>query len=297
MNTPQSHDRYLTTLLVMALAIPVAALAWSGVTTAGASLTNSNASGHGKVTIDAYNASGTFKTWLTGGNASGTNLTNTLLKYVAEADVAAEKTYVAHLDNNYSGYDIWEHPSDANSVQHCCAAIRYNLAEDPRLHNARECVRLAIQLKNSSPATAVRILANGLHLIQDYFAHGNAPGGGAGDPPHGIPTSIMVDTNGNGVADTPAGELCDELFWDNHNDSGGTIPWSQRVTNPYTASWWHKHGALSSSWRYNASWDLTIEAMQCFAIYGNVDSLDNAFARGTVINGPRETWIDLLTRN
>ncbi|HEX2101833.1 MAG TPA: hypothetical protein VHF69_14265, partial [Candidatus Synoicihabitans sp.] len=166
------------------ITIPTLASGWGGVTTRGASLTNSNASGHGKLTIDAYNASGTFKTWLTGGNASGLDLTNTLLKYVAEADVAAEKTYVAQLDDNYPGYDIIENATN-DSVQHCAAAIRFDLADDPRLWNARECIRLAIQLKNSDPATAVRIFANGIHLLQDYFAHGNASC--TPPDPHGIP--------------------------------------------------------------------------------------------------------------
>jgi hypothetical protein len=280
--------------LVAVLATQAFSFGWAGVTTRGADLTNSNSKGHGKITIDAYNASGTFKTWLQGGNASGTDLTNTLLKYVAEADVDEEKAYVASLDNTYSGYLIISTSNDT-SVQHCAGAIRFNLADDPRLWNARECIRLAIQLKNSDPSTAVRVLANGLHLLQDYFAHGNASC--TPPDPHGIPTTIEVDTNGDGTPDTPAGDLCDELLWDNHSNPADSTDLSYQMTNPYISSWWHKHASFDQSWRYQASWDLTIEAMQCVAVYSSISTFDNALANGYVINGPRTTRIDLLLGN
>lgn len=290
------HILRAVVILTTALAVPRLVFGWGGVTTRGASLTNSNAKGHGKITIDAYNASGTFKTWLQGGNASGADLTNTLLKYVAEADVEAEKTYVAQLDDNYpsAGIDIVENATN-DSVQHCAGAIRFNLADDPRLWNARECIRLAIQLKDSSPSTAVRVFANGIHLLQDYFAHGNAS---CSPPdPHGIPTTVKVDTNGDGTPDTPAGDLCDDLLWDNHSHASDSTDLSYQLTNPYISSWWHKHTSFGLSWRYQASWDLTIEAMQCLAVYGSISSFDDALANGYVINGPRTTRIDLLLRN
>ena len=281
-------------VLTAVTAISGSLFGWGGVTTRGASLTASNASGHGRITIDAYNASGTFKTWLTGGNASCIDLTDTLLKYVAEADVEAEKTFVAQLDDNYSGYDITENTTN-DSVQHCAAAIRFDLTEDPRLWNARECIRLAIQLKDSDPALAVRIFANGIHLAQDYFAHGNASC--APPDPHGIPTNVKVDTNGDIVPDTAAGDLCDNLLWDNHSNPGDSTDLSYQITNPYISSWWHKHTSFNLSWRYQASWDLTIEAMQCLAVYNSVATFDLALVNGYVVNGPRTTRIDLLVRN
>ena len=283
-------------VFITVLGCPVFTFGWGGVTTRGADLTNSNTKGHGKITIDAYNASGTFKTWLQGGNSGGTDLTGTLLKYVAEADVDAEKTYVAQLDDNYptAGIDIIENDTN-DSVQHCAAAIRFNLIDDPRLWNARECIRLAIQLKTSSPSTAVRVFANGIHLLQDYFAHGNASC--VAPDPHGIPTTVKVDTNGDGLPDTPAGDLCDDLLWDNHSNPADSTNLSYQILNPYISSWWHKHTSFSLSWRYQASWDLTIEAMQCLAVYGTIASFDNALANGYVVNGPRTTRIDLLLRN
>jgi FG-GAP-like repeat len=294
MKTIIPHNWPTMLALAAVVAIPAHVFGWGGVTTRGASLSASNASGHGKITIDAYNASGTFKTWLTGGNGSGTDLTKTLLTYVAEADVEAEKTYVAQLDDNYSGYDIIENATN-DSVQHCAAAIRFNLADDPRLWNARECIRLAIQLKTSSPATSVRIFANGIHLLQDYFAHGNASC--TPPDPHGIPATVKVDTNGDLVTDTLAGNLCDDLLWDNHSNPADSTDLSYQTFNPYISSWWHKHTSFGLSWRYQASWDLTIEAMQCLAVYNSIASFDTALASGYVVNGPRTTRIDLLLRN
>lgn len=289
------RSSHVFVVLAAALSTPVIAFGWAGIGSRGGSQTNSNAQGHGKITIDAYNSTGTFKTWLTGGNTSGTDLTSTLLKYVGEADVPEEKTWVAQLDDNYpaAGIDIIENATN-DSVQHCASVLRYNLADDPRLWNARECVRLAIYLRDSNPSTAVRSLANGIHLLQDYFAHGNASC--VPPDPHGIPTSIKVDTNGDGTLDTPAGDLCDDLLWDNHSNPSDSADMTYQISNPYLVSWWHKVSSFGLSWRYQASYDLTIEAMQCVT-GGSISTFDNALSRGTVINGPRTTSIDLVKRN
>ncbi len=253
---------------------------------------------HSEITTDAYNASGTFHTYLT-----TYGLTTLLLDKVQAADDDAEKYYVAHLDDLYYpgyGINIVEANGDPDRVQHVTSILSYHLPDDQRLRNSIECLKLALQLKAGSPTTgqrqeSMRIFANGLHLLQDYFAHYNAPGMGTTGVPHGV--TNLVDTNGNGVPDTAAGELVDDIHWDCHSDSGNSlVPYALREINLFHSPYWHYHADKADAWRYQAAYQSTIEYMQAYAVYANATTFENVLARGTVINGTTTTYIDLLTR-
>lgn len=253
---------------------------------------------HAEITTDGYNNSGTFHTYLT-----TYGLTSLLLQKVQEADDDPEKYYVAHLDDLYypsAGINIVEANGDPDRVQHVTSILSYSLPSDQRLRNSIECLKLALQLKSGSPTTAqrqesIRIFANGLHLLQDYFAHMNAPGTGSTGVPHGV--TNLVDTNGNGVPDTAAGELIDDIHWDCHSDSGNSaIPNSLREIDIFYSPYWHYHADKNDCTRYVQAYQATIEYMQAYAVYESAATFESVLARGTIINGSTTTYIDLLTR-
>lgn len=253
---------------------------------------------HEEITIDGYDNSGTFKSYIT-----TYGLTTLLRDTVQDADSTSEKYYVAHLDDIYypsAGIDIVEASGDPDRVQHVTSILSYHLPDDQRLRNAIECLDLALQIKAGSPTTAereesMRIFANGLHLLQDYFAHYDAPGKGSTGVSHGV--TNLVDTNNDGTPDTPAGELVDDLHWDCHSDSGnGLVPYSLREIDLFRSPYWHYHASKTSSWRYQAAYHSTIEYMQAYAVYESASTFESVLARGYVVNFGVTTYVDLLTR-
>lgn len=265
---------------------------------------------HAEITEDAYNNSGTFRSYLT-----SYDLASYLLQKVQDADNDDEKYYVAHLDDasyatlcRQNGLTIIEAGGDAENggssdpdrVQHVTSILSYHLPNDQRLHNAVAGLKLSLLLKSGSPTASqrqesMRIFANGLHLLQDYFAHLNAPGEGSTGVAHGV--TNLVDTDGDGIADTAAGELLDDIHWDCHSDSGNSpIPNSEREINIFHSPYWHYHADKADCTRYVQVYNTTIEYMQAYAVYENAATFESVLARGTVINGSTTTYIDLLTR-
>ncbi|MDR6552016.1 discoidin domain-containing protein [Paenibacillus qinlingensis] len=291
-------------LTLMLMSAPQSAFAWGGVTTAGASLTNSNSSGHGKLATDAYNdtRAAAFKTYMTSIPDTGYGLMQArLLKYMAEGDVAAEKAWVAHLDDGGDAdvpitLDIDEKDTN-DGVIHVAAHAVTNLKYDARLHNALEMLKLAVYWKNQNqkPELQFRLLGNGAHLLQDYFAHLNA-GRDAGNP-HNIDANLKVDNDGDGVAETSVGAdtVMDSLNWDNHSDHNSGLPYDMRIQDAFEVDFWHKDTNWANNYRYKQSVELTINYFNAFMAGTHAD-FEKTLDQGYVVNGTTTTYIDYISK-
>jgi hypothetical protein len=286
------------TLVFCMVTAPQTAFGWAGVATSGASLTYSNSSGHGKLATDAFNdtRAAAFKTYM-----NSVSMQSTLLKYVAEADVPAEKTWVAQLDDGGSTdvpitLDIYENATN-DSVIHVAAHQVTDLKLDARLHNALEMLKLAVYWKNLNQKSSLqfRLLANGAHLVQDYFSHLDA-GHDAGNQ-HNVDDNLKVDDDGDGVAESSVGapNVMDSLNWDNHSDHNSGLPYNLRVANVYNLSYWHKDTNWANNYRYNQAVELTINYYNSF-MAGTVADFEKTLNQGYVVNGSTTTYIDFISK-
>jgi hypothetical protein len=230
--------------------------------------------------------------------ASKYELTPYLLQAVQDADNESEKVFTADLEKSYPGIRMirGEYPT---KVQHTSPILSYHLPDDARLHNALECLRIAhrrrvVAVTADERREAMRIFADGLHLVQDYFAHLNAPGLGKTGFSHGV--GNPVDTNGDGVPDMPAGRLVDNVNWDCHSDHGNDlVPTHLRVINYFHSPFWHKHPAKEDSWRYQAALHSGIEYLECYLAEDGPARFEKVLANGYVVHGGVRTYLDLIT--
>lgn len=283
--------RSLAVSMVLCLITSQGVYAWIG------SAANSNTKGHGKIAMDAYNDSraSAFKSAM-----ESAGMTNTLLQYISEQDQASEKAWVAQLDdpeNPEAGVplDIMENSTN-DSVQHAAGHIRTLLIQDPRLHNAVELLKNAIYWKTRNNTRAYRNLGNGLHLIQDYFAHLNCGRVGGGEP-HGIPSSLKVDNNGDGTPETAIGNIVDSLDWDCHNEHSAGTPYETRVSNEFDVAQWHKDTNWTRNYRYLQSKEMTLKYMNSFMAGTEADFV-KSLEQGYVQNGNTSTiyYINLVSK-
>ncbi|CAG7644737.1 hypothetical protein PAESOLCIP111_04790 [Paenibacillus solanacearum] len=288
--------------LCMIAIAPQSALAWGGVGTRNASLTNSNSSGHGKITMDAYNDSraSAFKTYMNSIPDTGYGtMSSRLLRFVAEADVADEKKWVAELDDAGNpdvpiAISISENATN-DSVIHLAGHAVTSMKNDVRLHNATEMLRVAIYWKklNQKPELQFRLLANGVHLAQDYFAHLN--GGRDSGMPHGINSALKVDDNGDGIAESAVGDgnVMDSLNWDNHSDHNSGLPYVLRIADAFNVSYWHKDTNWNNNYRYKQSKELSISYFNAFMSETEADFV-KSLEQGFVVNGSTTTYINFF---
>ena len=272
----------LLLLMIVAFFIPQSALAWSG------SLANSDTKGHGKITIDAFNdpRAAAFKSYMNSIPDTGYGLMQPrLLQYVRLQDTPEEKAWVARLDDPGNpacpiSIDIYENEAN-DKVQHVAAHAVSVLKEDKRLHNALEILRLAIYWKKEGkkPELQFRLLGNGLHLLQDYFAHLNS--GRVGGQPHGVPTNLKVDNDGDGIAEKPVGDIMDGIYWDNHSND---TPNNMKISDAFNLSYWHKVTNMADNYRYQQSRELSIKYMNAFMAETEADFV-RALDLGFVENG------------
>ncbi|GGD64462.1 discoidin domain-containing protein [Paenibacillus nasutitermitis] len=291
-------------LAIIFMSSPHSALAWGGVTTRGADLTSSNNSGHGKITMSAYNdtRASSFKSYMNSIPDTGYGLMGPrLLKYVAEADVADEKKWVAELDDPGNpetpiSIDISENAAN-DSVIHVAAHQVTNLKNDARMNNALEMLKLAIHWKkqNQKPELQFRLLANGVHLLQDYFAHldaGHDPGN-----PHNIDANLKVDNNGDGIPETPVGDgnVMDSLNWDNHSDHNSGLPYDMRISDVYNLTYWHKDTNWNNNYRFKQCTELSINYFNAFMSETEAD-FEKSLNQGFVVNGSTTTYINYISK-
>lgn len=248
----------------------------------------SNDDGHGYTTIEAYQHAHSFYHYI-----NTNHLINTLLKYVAETDISEENYHIAHLPEEYPHVNIWTKDSNPDDVYHCYGGFCENLCDDPRLHNSIECLKLALERKPIDPTEAIRILANGMHLIQDYFVHLNSPGLGNTGVSHGV--NVMIDSDGDSIPDTYAGRYVDNINWDCHSSPTNISEhYNLQSTDLFQASFWHYHQNRSDCWRYLAALYTTAHYMTAFDANDSSMYIDS-LAKGTVPNGETPFHIDLLS--
>jgi hypothetical protein len=279
--SPQLRRRALLRLLAAGvLAGPVTLGAWSRVS-------------HGALAGVAVKEAPAFAAY-----ASAHGLVDNVVQGVQDADNESEKVFTADLAKSYPGIRMIT-GDDPTKVQHTSPVLAYHLPDDTRLHNALECLKIAHGLRRVAATAdehraAMRIFADGLHLVQDYFAHLNAPGRGNTGVSHGVKN--RVDTNGDGKADTPAGRLVDNVFWDCHSDHGNDlVPAHLRVINYFHSPFWHKHEAKEDSWRYQAALRAGVEYMECYLAEDGPARFEQALTDGYVSHGGERTYLDLIT--
>lgn len=269
----------LITLLTL-LALPAPMSAWTRAS-------------HGELAANALRNTGAFEQY-----ASKHGLIPQLLQAVQDADNETEKTYTADLEKSHPDVRMIK-GDDPTKVQHTSPVLSYHLPDDSRLHNALECLKIAHRLRLAAVTAdehreAMRIFADGLHLVQDYFAHLNAPGRGKTGFSHGVKN--LVDTNGDGTPDMPAGRLVDNVNWDCHSDDGNDlVPPHLRVINYFYSPFWHKHPAKEESWRYQAALHAGIEYMECYLAEDGPARFKKVLAAGYVVHGGVRIHLDLIT--
>lgn len=230
--------------------------------------------------------------------ASQYELVPYLLQAVQEADNESEKSYTAGLEKSHPGIRMIK-GDDPTKVQHTSSLLSHHLPDDARLHNAMECLKIAHRLRLAAVTVderreAMRIFADGLHLVQDYFAHLNAPGRGKTGFSHGV--GNLIDTDSDGTPDMPAGRLVDNVNWDCHSDNGNDlVPQHLRVINYFHSPFWHQHPAKEESWRYQAALHAGIEYMECYLAEDGPARFTKVLANGYVVHGGVRTYLDLIT--
>ncbi len=248
---------------------------------------------HGQLAATAMKGAKAFENY-----ASQQSLEAYVVKAVQDADNESEKVFTADLEKSHPGVRMIR-GDDPTKVQHTSPVLAYHLPDDTRLHNALECLRISRELraKAATPAehhAAMRIFADGLHLVQDYFAHLNAPGRGKTGVSHGV--SNLIDTDGDGAPDTPAGKVVDNVNWDCFSDYGNDlVPVHLRVINYFYSPFWHKHPAKEQCWRYQAALHAGMEYMECYLVGDGLARFTKVLTDGYVTHGGERTYLDLIT--
>ncbi len=262
------------------LAFPADLGAWSRVS-------------HGELAATAAKQAKTFEAY-----ASQHGLVPYVVRMVQDADNESEKIFTADLAKSHPGIRMLT-GSDPTKVQHTSPVLAYYLPHDTRLHNALECLKIAQGLRLAAATegeqrAAMRVFSDGLHLVQDYFAHLNAPGLGKTGFSHGV--GNLIDTDGDGKPDKPAGKVVDNVYWDCHSDYGNDlVPVHLRVINYFYSSFWHQYPAKEQTWRYQAALHAGIEYMECYLAKDGLARFTKVLADGYVVQGGVRTYLDLIT--
>ena len=279
--TPSLCRRILAfTMVWAALVFPATLGAWSRVS-------------HGELAATAAKEAKAFEAY-----ASKHGLVPYVVQAVQDADNESEKVFTADLAKTYPGIRMIT-GDDPTKVQHTSPVLAYYLPDDTRLHNALECLKIAHGLRLTAGTeeehrAAMRIFGDGLHLVQDYFAHLNAPGRGKTKFSHGV--GNLIDTDGDGTPDTPAGRVVDNVNWDCHSDYGNDlVPVHLRVINYFYSPFWHKYPAKEQTWRYQAALHAGIEYMECYLAEDGVARFRKALSDGYVVHDGVRTYLDLIT--
>lgn len=252
-----------------------------------------NLEGHTALSENAVKLTPTFEQY-----AASQGLVSYVPQAVLNADKESEKVFTADLDKAYPGIRMirGEYPT---KVQHTSPILAYYLPEDTRLHNAIECLKISHQLRLDAATAdehraAMRIFCDGLHLVQDYFAHLNAPGRGKTGFSHGV--GNLVDTDDDGTPDLPAGKLVDNVNWDCHSDHGNDlVPPHLRVINYFYSPFWHRYPTKEETWRYQAALQAGIEYMECYLAPDGPARFVKTLEKGYVERGGQRTYLDLIT--
>lgn len=248
---------------------------------------------HGELAATAAKEARAFAAY-----ASKHGLLSHVEQVVKDADNESEKVFTADLEKSYPGIRMIT-GDDPTKVQHTSPLLAYHLPDDTRLHNALECLRIAHGLRLAAATgeehrAAMRIFGDGLHLVQDYFAHLNAPGRGRTGFSHGV--GNLIDTNGDGMPDTPAGRVVDHVNWDCHSDHGNDlVPVHLRVIDYFHSPFWHKYPAKEQSWRYQAALHAGIEYMECYLAGDGLARFKKVLTDGYVVHDGVRTYLDLIT--
>ncbi len=248
---------------------------------------------HGQLAATAMEGAKTFENY-----ASQQGLGAYVVQAVQDADNESEKVFTADLEKSYPGIRMIK-GDDPTKVQHTSPVLAYHLPDDTRLHNALECLKISreLRLKATTPVehhAAMRIFADGLHLVQDYFAHLNAPGRGKTGFSHGV--GNLIDTNGDGTPDTPAGKVVDNVNWDCFSDYGNDfVPAHLRIINYFYSPFWHKHSAKEQGWRFQAALHAGMEYMECYLAEDGLARFTKALTDGHVIHDGERIELDLIT--
>lgn len=248
---------------------------------------------HGGLAAAAAKAAPAFEAY-----ASSHGLVPYVVQAVQDADNESEKVFTADLEKAHPGIRMIK-GDDPTKVQHTSPVLAYFLPEDTRMHNAIECLKIARQLRKAAGTeaehrAAMRIFGDGLHLVQDYFAHLNAPGRGSTGFSHGV--GNLIDLNGDGTPETPAGRVVDDVLWDCHSDHGNDlVPAHLRVINYFYSPFWHRYPAKEQTWRYQAALQAGIEYMECYLAEEGVARFTQVLAKGYVEHGGVRTYLDLIT--
>ncbi len=248
---------------------------------------------HGHLAAAAAERASAFQAY-----ASAHGLVERVVQGVQDADNESEKVFTANLEKAYPGIRMIR-GDDPTKVQHTSPILAYFLPDDTRLHNALECLKIAHGLRRQAITeenhqAAIRIFSDGLHLVQDYFAHLNAPGRGNTGFSHGV--GNLIDTNGDGKPETPAGRVVDNVYWDCHSDLGNErVPEHLRVINYFHSPFWHKCSTKEESWRYRAALEGGIEYMECYLADDGPVRFRKVLSNGYVIRDGKRTYLDLIT--
>jgi len=248
---------------------------------------------HGMLAASAAKEAKAFEAY-----ASMHGLIPDVVQAVQDADNESEKVFTADLAKSFAGVRMIT-GDDPTKVQHTSPVLAYHLPDDTRLHNALECLKIAHGLRlvaatEAEHRAAMRIFGDGLHLVQDYFAHLNAPGRGSTGFSHGV--GNLIDTDGDGTPDTPAGRVVDNVTWDCHSDRGNDlVPVHLRVINYFYSPFWHKYPAKEQTWRYQAALNAGIEYMECYLAEDGPVRFRRVLSDGYVERGGVRTWLDLIT--
>ncbi len=248
---------------------------------------------HGALAAAAVPAAPAFEAY-----AAKHGLVPAVVQGVQDADNESEKVFTADLEKSHPGIRMIT-GDDPTKVQHTSPVLAHYLPDDTRLHNALACLKIARGLRlaavtEADHRAAMRIFADGLHLVQDYFAHLNAPGLGRTGFSHGV--GNLIDTDGDGKPDTPAGKVVDNVNWDCHSDAGNDlVPVHLRVINYFYSPFWHKYAAKEDSWRYQAALHAGIEYLECYLAEEGLARFTKVLADGYVTQGGKRTYLDLIT--
>lgn len=248
---------------------------------------------HGELAATAAKEAKAFEAY-----ASKHGLVSYVVQAVQDADNESEKVFTADLAKAYPGIRMIT-GDEPTKVQHTSPVLAYYLPDDTRLHNALECLKIAHGLRLAAGTeeehrAAMRIFGDGLHLVQDYFAHLNAPGRGKTKFSHGV--GNLIDTDGDGTPDTPAGRVVDNVNWDCHSDYGNDlVPVHLRVINYFYSPFWHKYPAKEQTWRYQAALHAGIEYMECYLAEDGVARFRKVLSDGYVVHDGVRTYLDLIT--
>jgi len=230
--------------------------------------------------------------------ASAHGLVSAVVQGVQDADNESEKVFTADLERSNPDVRMLR-GDDPTKVQHTSPILAYHLPDDTRMHNALECLKIASRLRMAAKSeedhrVAMRIFADGLHLVQDYFAHLNAPGRGNTKFSHGV--SNLIDADGDGTPETPAGKVVDNVYWDCHSDFGNDlVPTHLRVINYFYSPFWHKYPAKEQSWRYQAALHAGSEYMECYLAGDGTARFAKALTDGYVTHEGSRIYLDLIT--